>query len=346
MPSTSSPTKPTEMVRLTMIEIGSVAGFGTLAERLPDANRRHRYRLRDPAAVAAAPDGPALCRHVLRAVGALQVSQVTERCGTEVGIEEPGIPAYCFSMLHAGGMRLSLPGRTEAVEGGPARGLIHSGHHGTRAVTRDGTTRTNLWVARTVLDSALAAQLGEVPRAPLAFQPEINWSTGTGLSIGRLLFHAAAELERSDGMGAQPLALAAFTDLFVQTVLIGLPHNHSDRLLGLQAVGTPRHLRRAEAFMRSAARQPVRLRDIAEAAGCSVRSLHDAFRKFRETTPHQALQQIRLERAAADLQQGGETVGEVARRYGFTHAGRFAALYARRYGHRPQRWRDARAADE
>ena len=331
------------MVRLTVIEIANAKEFASIAERLPGANHRHRYRLRDP---AAASDGPLLSRHVLRAVGALQVSQVWEQRGTEVGIDEPGIPAYCFSMLHAGGMRLSLPGRAEAAEGGPARGLIHAGHDGTHALTLDGTTRTNLWVARTALDGALAAQLGGVPRSPLAFRPEIDWTTGAGSSVGRLLCHATAELERPDGMGAQPLALAAFTDLFVQTVLTGLPHNHSEQLAEPRTMGTPRHLRQAEAFMRAEAGRPIRLEDIATAAGCSVRSLHDAFRRFRDTTPHQALQQVRLEMAAAELRRGEDPVTAVARRYGFTHPGRFATLYARRYGQRPREHRESGSLDK
>ena len=324
------------MAQLTVVEIANVAGFDALTEQLP--NKRHRYRLRDPASVSAG-ELP-LCRHVLRRAGCLQINRVDELFGTEVGIEEPGIPAYCFATLHSGAMALFLPGRAEAVEGGPARGLIHGGQDGTRALTQNGTVRTNIWVAHAAVERAMSAQLGEVLRTPVIFRPEIDWTAGAGLSVQRLVVHAAAEFERPDGMSVQPLALAAFTDLFVQAVLTGLPHSHSERLLQARATATPRHLRRAEAFMRASADQPVNLADIAAAANCSVRSLHSAFGQFRETTPHKALQTIRLERAAADLQRCEETVAVVARRYGFSHPGRFATLYARRYGQRPRGRRD------
>ena len=45
------------------------------------------------------------------------------------------------------------------------------------------------------------------------------------------------------------------------------------------------------------------LAEVATAAGCSVRSLQNAFRLFRGTTPHRALQLVRLERAREALRR-------------------------------------------
>ncbi|MBO1081710.1 helix-turn-helix transcriptional regulator [Roseomonas haemaphysalidis] len=328
------------VTRLTTIEIADAADFHALSERLPDSNKRHCYRLRDPAAAAEA--GPPLSRHVLRAAGTLQVSQVMERLGTQVLIHEPGIPAFCFSTLHTGAMSLSVPNSPEVVEGRPERGLIHGGQGGTRALTANGTARTNLWVAGAAIQDALVMLLDDVPHGALAFQPVVDWTTGAGPSVRRLLDHAAAEFECADGMGVQPLVLAGFTDLFVHTVLAGLPHSHSERLARQRADTAPRHLRQAEAFMRAHATQPIRLADVALAVGCSLRSLQNAFRAFRGTTPHAALLGIRLELARTALHRGEDVVAAVARRHGFSNVGRFAAAYARRFGERPQRTRGSR----
>ena len=316
-----------------VVEVFDAAGMRALSERLSQDNP-HRYRLRDP---AAAVHGPAvLSRHVLRHAGELQVSAVTERFGTAVGIVGPGIDAFCFSDLRSGEMALTPAGAAEPSLGGPGRGLIHGGEGGLTALTQDGTTRTNLWVRRSRMEAALIAGLEEPPRERLRFATSVDWSAPGPGAVRRLLLHSEAEFAREDGMATQPLALAAFTDLFVQTALRELPHNHASRLLRPVGVAAPAHLRRAEAFMRAQAGAAIGLTEIATEAGCSVRTLQNAFRLFRETTPHKALQAVRLERAREDLSRGEGPVAAVARRYGFSHPGRFAATYARRFGVTPR----------
>lgn len=327
-----------------LVETFDAAGIDGLAERLPNENRRHRYRLLDRA--AAHSSAQPLCRHVLRTAGDLQVSWVAERLGTQVTIVEPGISAHCFSMIRSGGMALTVPTRRDAARGDLDCGLIHQGQGGTGALTLDCTARTNLWISSARLEMALAASLDMTSPGPVVFQPEIDWRTPGGRAVQRLLQHAAAEFEVSTGLASVPLALAAFTDLFAHTVLHHLPHNRSDHLLRKTASIAPRHLRRAEAFMQAEAGQPIRLADIAMAAGCSGRSLQNAFRRFRETTPHEALQRIRLELAQADLRRGEDTVAVVARRYGFSHSGRFATLYTRRFGQKPSTVADNRCGPE
>jgi AraC-like DNA-binding protein len=321
------------MPNTLVVEVFDAAGIHGLSERLSHGNA-HRYRLRDP---AAAPSGPAaLSRHVMRNAGDLQVSAVAERLGTAVGIVEPGIEAFCFCDLRSGAMALTPPGATEPSVGNPGHGLIHGGEGGLTALTQDGTGRTNLWVARARMEAALAAAVGDV-RERLRFQTSVDWSMPGPGAVRRLLLHAEAEFARENGMATHPVALAAFTDLFVQTALRELAHNYSERLARPAALATPGHLRRAEAFMRAQAKAPIGLPDIAAAADCSVRTLQNAFRMFRDTTPYRALQLVRLERARDDLHQGEEPVAAVARRYGLSNVGRFAASYARQFGEWPRR---------
>ena len=187
------------------------------------------------------------------------------------------------------------------------------------------------------MEAALATALGEPLTERLRFETSIDWAAPGPGAVRRLLLHAEAEFAREGGIAAQPVALAAFTDLFVQTALREVPHNHRERLLRPAGVATPAHLRRAEAFMRAQAEAPIGLPDIAAAAGCSVRTLQNAFRLFRGTTPYRALLLVRLERARNDLRRGEEPVAAVARRYGFSNVGRFAASYTRQFKERPQR---------
>jgi AraC-like DNA-binding protein len=100
----------------------------------------------------------------------------------------------------------------------------------------------------------------------------------------------------------------------------------------------PETLRRALAFTEEHAHQDITVADIAAAAHVTVRAVQLAFRRHLNTTPLAYLQQVRLERARADLMAadpGHETVTALAYRWGFSSPGRFSALYRRAYGVAP-----------
>ncbi|WP_214370873.1 helix-turn-helix transcriptional regulator [Pseudonocardia sp. H11422] len=87
------------------------------------------------------------------------------------------------------------------------------------------------------------------------------------------------------------------------------------------------------------AAEPLTVSAVARGVGVSVRALQAGFRRELGTTPKQYLQKVRLERAHEDLVRGeprdGTTVVDVAIRWGFLHAGRFAAAHLRTYGEAP-----------
>ncbi|AYA27560.1 helix-turn-helix domain-containing protein [Rhodococcus rhodochrous] len=107
----------------------------------------------------------------------------------------------------------------------------------------------------------------------------------------------------------------------------------------LEATSTPSALRKAVAFIESAAARPIGLTDIAAAAGVGARALQYDFARHYHTTPMRYLRSVRLERAHRDLQaadpQGGDTVASIAARWGFSSPGRFAAHCRSVYGRAP-----------
>ncbi len=317
-----------------------------MSRRLPGRHSAHTYTLRDPTLRRARP-GPLLTRHAGRqaAGGDLLLGYAYNRFGTEIGIVEPGLPAYCFGLIRAGCLAMSTPDTRGTVEAGPGQGVIQGGQAGTRALTADGTARTNVWIAAARVEAALQACLGEPLRAPLVFAPGLDWTRGAGAGLHRLLLHLAEELPQpGGGLAANAPALAAFTDLFVHTALQGLAHSYTERLARQRDGATPACVRRAESYFRDHADQAIRLEDAAAAVGCSVRALQYAFRRFRDTTPHAALVQARLELARAALARGEASTTSIARCYGFANAGRFAAAYARRFGETPSETRRRSAA--
>lgn len=78
---------------------------------------------------------------------------------------------------------------------------------------------------------------------------------------------------------------------------------------------------------------------LADDTGVSLRTLQNAFRTHRSTTPHNYITKVRLQRAREDLlsasPDNGLLVTEIARRWGFLNAGRMAALYRAEFGEMP-----------
>ncbi len=76
---------------------------------------------------------------------------------------------------------------------------------------------------------------------------------------------------------------------------------------------------------------------MADAAGVSVRRLQEGFREYVGMSPREYLNDVRLARVNRELSDpgAGTSVTDVAMKWGFTHTGRFAATYRRKYGEGP-----------
>lgn len=89
---------------------------------------------------------------------------------------------------------------------------------------------------------------------------------------------------------------------------------------------------------RAQAGAPIRLEELARAAGVPPRTLEAHFAQFLGTTPLRWVRQERLAQVCrALLASGGRAnVSEVAMHCGFGQFGRFAAQYAARFGELPR----------
>jgi AraC family ethanolamine operon transcriptional activator len=99
-----------------------------------------------------------------------------------------------------------------------------------------------------------------------------------------------------------------------------------------------RVLKRAVEYALANLGAPPRVADLCRATGVSVRTLEYVFREAYGVTPSGFLKAARLTRVRLDLaraESGGDTVTQVALRWGFDDPGRLARAYARRYGELP-----------
>ena len=137
-----------------------------------------------------------------------------------------------------------------------------------------------------------------------------------------------------------PMLGAQIEQTMMAALLSVQPHQYSDALTAERHCVTPGFIRRVERYIAENAHSPITVVDMAEHAGVSTRTLYLGFRKFRDTTPAQCLAENRLERVRQELMAGplpGETIRDVALRWGFHHQGHFSARYFRRYGELPSK---------
>ncbi len=239
-------------------------------------------------------------------------------------------------MLHSNAARKAslVQSQTETTDGG---GLATRLSAGTQLLTSDLDARVNLWLDAGAVEHALERMLGDRLRAPLKFKPRVDWTSGLAASLKSQINFLVHEITRGDGVADNPVALASMTDLILSLVLWGVPHNYLERLDNRRPAAVPAYVRRAEDFMRANAGAPIRMDHVADAAGCSVRTLGAVFRHFRDTTPLAALHAIRLDYVHVELSRGpaSGSIADVARRYGFANPGRFMTAYRRRFGEAP-----------
>ncbi len=90
--------------------------------------------------------------------------------------------------------------------------------------------------------------------------------------------------------------------------------------------------------MHANAESPITTTDVAQHVGSASAACSRGSQRQVQASPNSVLRGIRFDRVRAELRYhavGEATVSEVARRWGFAHAGRFSAAYAKRFGELP-----------
>jgi AraC-like DNA-binding protein len=266
-------------------------------------------------------------------IGALGLSRITNSQATRMSIGPPGVDVFAVSMIERGASQLVFPGMHEPETGNATMGYIYRGEPGLRA-TASGQSRLLLRLPTALLQQKLEALLDGQKIETIAFRPMFDQTRGAGATIRRMFDFLFAELEHPDTLLTNQIAIRSFEDNLALCILLGLPHNYTERLQGQKAAAAPGNVHRAEAFMRANTGTPLTIAEIAEAAGCGIRALQIAFHHFRGTTPMRVLQQARLEQARTEMLRPGQTqsLARIAAEHGFSSPTRFAQSFRRKYG--------------
>jgi len=182
------------------------------------------------------------------------------------------------------------------------------------------------------IDQAALADLilAEGSRAPKADLP--------ALAVYRSdndLIDAACRLMR---LLDRPDSIPALAPLIEREILYRLltgPHGPALRYMAV-ADSHLNQVSRAIATIRSGFDQPLRIGDIAAAAGMSPSSLHDHFKAVTKMTPLKYQKQLRLQEARRLMLSGG-TAGSAGFAVGYGSPSQFNREYARLFGAPPRR---------
>jgi AraC-like DNA-binding protein len=170
-----------------------------------------------------------------------------------------------------------------------------------------------------------------------AIQSSIDLRTPIGASLFRSISSLFEEIERLAAMGLGQLACASTNELVVNLVAVAVFPQLRERIGLPQGCVARSTVETARQFIEAHAAEPIRLGDLADRLGVTLRALQMGFRRQFGCTLSNYLFECRLELARARLTSATDatTVTAVALECGFVNVGAFADRYRRAFGELP-----------
>ncbi|MFI7453698.1 AraC family transcriptional regulator [Nonomuraea sp. NPDC049714] len=193
-------------------------------------------------------------------------------------------------------------------------------------------------IRREALEAELERLLQRPIRAPIDFAPSMDLTHGYGRILRDLACMLVGQIGREEPLTRQEIIGAPLWHSMLTHLLASADHRYQEELLSPAPPCRPPALKRAIEAMRASPETPFSAAELAEIAGVSIRTLQAAFQTHLNLAPMAYLRDLRLERVHAELAASDPSctsVTEVAYRWGFTHLGRFAIAYSKKYGVRP-----------
>jgi AraC-like DNA-binding protein len=267
-------------------------------------------------------------------LGPLTVGQLG--FGAPVTLVAAELDAYHVTIPTAGQIRARHAGHE--VIAGPATGVIFGPGKPVYTLHDADTVEFDIKIGREALEAELAVLLGHPADGPIDLPPDVDLGGGAVRSWRRLVQLLSDETGEPGSLLWQPLIAEQLRRSVLHGLLLSVPHRYSEELSAPAPAGPPRAIQRAIEAVEDEPERPFTVAELAGIAGVSVRSLQEGFRRHVGCTPMSYLQTVRLGRAHEALQREDParvTVAAVAHRWGFTHLGRFASAYRKRFGVTP-----------
>ncbi|GAA4956470.1 helix-turn-helix transcriptional regulator [Actinoplanes utahensis] len=267
-------------------------------------------------------------------LGPLTVGHLTfARSGT---LDVAEVDAYHVTLPTAGLVRARYAG--QELTATPATALAFRPGDRIQLRHEPNTTEYDVRIESWALEAELTALLGHAIDGTIDLPPAFDLTAGPAHSWSRLIQLLGNELDHPSSLIREPLIAEQLCGSVLSGLLLSVPHRYHEELVAPAAVGPPRAIRRVLAAISDEPEHAFTVSEMAAIAGMSIRSLQSGFRRHVGDAPMAYLQQVRLTRAHEQLRHSEPaeaTVATVAHRWGFTHLGRFASAYRKRFGESP-----------
>lgn len=190
------------------------------------------------------------------------------------------------------------------------------------------------------VETALARLIGHRTAHRASFDPVMNTRDGYGRGWADLLLSVNRQLAVPGGLLSQPLVAAPLAESILNGFVLAASRSHADAFARPVAAARPAAVRAAIDLIEARPQAPLTLTALATRCGVAPRTLQKGFQQHLGVSPMEYLRDVRLRRAHEELRAAdpfADSVAAVARRWGFTHLGRFAAAHEAKYGQTPLR---------
>jgi AraC-like DNA-binding protein len=257
---------------------------------------------------------------------------------TEIRVDaEPHADAYQVNLISAGQMRAYCGSRSIVATSNT--GMIFGPDRPTGfAGWRTPSLMLGIKIERHALEDELEQMLSRPVTGPIAFAPALDLSRRGAADWNQLVGTLATCLFDPESLFRQPIMTAPLVHAISAGLLLSADHDLRSQLEAPARSIGPTTVRRAHEYIEQHANEPLTVAQVAAWAGVSTRALQQGFQRSLGATPHQIIQHIRLGGAHRDLVNSSAdeaTVAGIGARWGFPHAGRFAAIYRARYNTYP-----------
>ncbi|MEV4639048.1 AraC family transcriptional regulator [Actinoplanes sp. NPDC049548] len=267
------------------------------------------------------------------------------RFGADLDVSMRGIDAFHVNVPSSGWLRRHQD-RADPVVVPPGDAVLYQPGERVHDRWSGDCSALSIKIEAAALRAQLAGMLDAPVTSPLRLGSRLEVAQGPGLTWLRLVRLLAGDARDPRGLVHHPLVRDRLVEMMLAGLVMSTSHRHREDLdRPPRRVTATGPVRRVVDAIRSHPESPYTLGTLADIAGVGRRTLQAAFQRQVGTSPMRYLRDVRLARAHADLcGESPATVASVAYTWGFTHLGRFAALYRARYGTVPSQHRREGAA--
>ena len=268
----------------------------------------------------------------LARVDAISVWESSSTTGFTMALEATQHPRVELHFVEKGRVRSKTENSVIDASAGEAFLLRDVKQH--NMVSEPGTSQICVAIPSARCIRLIAREFGD----PLGDISVMHSTVGGSQSSLRCLKDAAKLLisvsSSGPSSGGSSLGAKLLRDAFLAIFVESWPRAGGYRI---SQTARPYYVKRAIEWMHANATQKFSLEDLAAASGVSIRTLQLGFRNFSGQSPMGYLLNLRLECAYNDLltEPTATTIEEIARRWGFSNPGNFAAQIRKLYGKNP-----------